>query len=250
MKDSITKRVGFSALTVLVLFLIWTIISITKNNEMIYPSLIKIFQAFPKIMNAANLKAFIFTILRVLLNIGICLLVSILLAIATIKVPIIYQIVAPVMRLMRTIPFICLSLMIVLFFSQYVAPFIVAIVVILPVMYEGILAGFRQIKPNLVDDLALLDLGFGEKLRKVYLPLCVPSILLTLLQTLGLSFKVMIMGEYFAQTKNSLGRVLFDAKSNLLIDELMAWTIIIVLLVAIGELVINILNQKRMAYEY
>lgn len=250
MKDSITKRVGFSALTVLVLFLIWTIISLTKNNEMIYPSLGKIFQAFPKIMNTTNLKAFFFTILRVFLNIGICLLVSIFLAIATIKIPLIYQIIAPIMRLMRTIPFICLSLMIVLFFSQYVAPFIVAIVVILPVMYEGILAGFRQIKPNLVDDLALLDLGFGTKLIKVYLPLCVPSILLTLLQTLGLSFKVMIMGEYFAQTKNSLGRVLFDAKSNLLIDELMAWTIIIVLLVALGELIINILNQKRMAYEY
>ena len=250
MKDSTIKKIAFSTLTVLILFIIWMIISCVKDNQMIYPSLGAIFKAFPKIMTVSNLKAFGFTILRVLLNIGICLVVAFLLAIVTIKVSFIYQIIAPLMRLMRTVPFICLSLMIVLFFSKIIAPFIVAVVVILPLMYEGILAGFRQIKPNLKDDLALLDLSFGTKLTKVYIPICVPSILLTLLQTLGLSFKVMIMGEYFAQTKNSLGNVLYDVKSNIYMDELFAWTIIIVLLVAIGEILLNYWQQKRSAYEY
>ena len=250
MKVSTIKKVGYTSLAILVLFLIWMIIAKTKNNEMIYPSLETIFKAFPTIFNAANLKSFVYTILRVFLNIGICLVVALILAILTSKVSIIYQIIAPFMRLMRTVPFICLSLMIVLFFSRYVAPFIIAIVVILPLMYEGILNGFKQIKPNLLDDLALLDLNYMTKLKKVYLPLCLPSIILTLLQTLGLSFKVMIMGEYFAQTQNSLGRVLFDAKSNLYMDQLFAWTILIVIIVAIGELVLNYLQQKRMAYEY
>ena len=217
---------------------------------MIYPSVDAIFKAFPKIMTASNLKAFGFTILRVFLNIGICLVAALILSIVTIKVNFIYELIAPLMRLMRTVPFICLSLMIVLFFSRIIAPFIVAIVVILPLMYEGILAGFREIKPNLKDDLALLNIDFGTKLFKVYLPICAPSILLTLLQTMGLSFKVMIMGEYFAQTNNSLGRVLYDVKSNIYMDELFAWTIIIVLIVAAGELALNYWRQKRSSYEY
>ena len=113
MKDSTIKNAGYSALTILILFFVWTIISLAKNNDMIYPSIDLIGKAFIRIINASNCKAFLFTILRVLLNLAICLVIATILAILTIKVPIVYQIVAPLMRLMRTIPFVCLSIMIV-----------------------------------------------------------------------------------------------------------------------------------------
>ena len=112
-------------------------------------------------------------------------------------------------------------------------------------MTEGLKDGIDRLDKNLMDDLALHEISFFEKLKMVYIPLVMPTIILTLLQTFGLGFKVMIMGEYFAQTKNSMGLVLNIAKSNLWMDEVLAWTILIVLVVSIIEILINIFNKKR-----
>ena len=68
------------------------------------------------------------------------------------------------------------------------------------------------------------------------------------LQSFGLAFKVMITSEYICQTQNSIGQVLYDAKSNLDMDVLIAWSIVIVVIVVIIELLFRYVN-KKMYYE-
>ena len=137
------------------------------------------------------------------------------------------------------------ALFIIIIFSANMAPYIISFLLIIPLMTEGLKDGIDRLDKNLMDDLALHEISFFEKLKMVYIPLVMPTIILTLLQTFGLGFKVMIMGEYFAQTKNSMGLVLNIAKSNLWMDEVLAWTILIVLVVSIIEILINIFNKKR-----
>ncbi|MBQ2891386.1 MAG: ABC transporter permease subunit [Bacilli bacterium] len=245
MKDSIIKRVVFSATTILLLFLGWIIISVIKNNDLIYPKIDKIFIKLLECFRWDNFKFLLFTFSRVIISVGISLVVSILIIILYLKFPSSYSLFSPIIRMMRTMPFICISLFIIIIFSSNLSPYIIAFLLIIPLMTEGLKDGVDRLDKNLMDDLALHEIKFIDKLRLVYLPLIMPTIILTLLQTFGLGFKVMIMGEYFAQTKNSMGLVLNIAKSNLWMDEVIAWTILIVLVVSIIEILINIFNKKR-----
>jgi NitT/TauT family transport system permease protein len=60
-----------------------------------------------------------------------------------------------------------------------------------------------------------------------------------LLQSLGLGLKVMIMAEYLAQTDNSIGKAISFARVNLAYDEIFAWTLLLIIIAVLFELLIN-----------
>ena len=245
MKASTIRKISFSSFTILLLFIIWIIISTTKNNDMIYPSIGSIFKAVLNCFKWVNFKLLLMTFLRVIITLAISLIVCLIIITITLKFPDSYAFFSPIVKIMRTVPFICVSLFIVLFFKRGIAPYIIAFLVIIPIMLEGFLSGVKQINKNIIEDLKLLEISFPKKLFQVYLPLAFPTIMMTIFQTFGLGFKVVIMGEYFAQTKNSLGLALYDAKAFLEMSTIFAWTIIIVIVVAIIEIIMNYFNNKR-----
>ena len=83
-----------------------------------------------------------------------------------------------------------------------------------------------------------------KKIFQVYLPILLPNIITLVLQTFGLGFKVMVMGEYLSQTPISIGKELYNAKSYLEMDLLIAWTIVIVVITSIVEFFVNLFNNK------
>ena len=82
------------------------------------------------------------------------------------------------------------------------------------------------------------------KIIKIYLPIIFPFIVMTFIQTLGMSFKVMIMGEYLCQTKDSIGKTLYAVKYDLAMDTLIAYGILIVIIVVILELIVKTLRKS------
>ncbi len=251
MKNSIAKKITFSATSVLLLFIVWIIVStINSDKQLIYPSITNIFQTVLKCFNEEGLKSFFFTFLRVMQTIIASFIVSVLIIILYIKFPSSYSFFSPLIKMMRTIPFICISFFIIIIFDDQIAPYIIGFLLIIPIIVEGIKSGIDLMDKNIKDDMALLEIGFWNKLLKVYLPLMMPTIVVALLQTFGLGFKVIIMGECFAQTENSLGMMLYLARDNYLMNELIAWTIIIVVIVSVVEILINYFNRKRNNFIY
>ena len=82
MKVSTTKNkiINYSLATSSILFitLIWTIISSSYQNEMIFPNINQIFKAFVNIFkNTNNINAVLITLLRVLITVLVCFVISI-----------------------------------------------------------------------------------------------------------------------------------------------------------------------------
>ena len=100
---------------------------------------------------------------------------------------------------------------------------------------------FYDVKSGTQDELKTLKGSTIKKITNIYIPIIFPFIIMTLIQTLGMSFKVMIMGEYICQTDNSIGKILYGIKANLEMDSLIAYGILIVLIVSILELIIPLL---------
>lgn len=53
------------------------------------------------------------------------------------------------------------------------------------------------------------------------------------------------MAEYLAQTKNSIGQALYMAKTNIDYSSVFAWTIILIILSALFELLISSYRRRE-----
>jgi NitT/TauT family transport system permease protein len=80
--------------------------------------------------------------------------------------------------------------------------------------------------------------------KEVYLPIVTPQILSTLVATIGLGLKVMVMSEFIAQPNNTIGYVMLQEKNFLEMDYVFAWTIVLVVFVLLVEELLKIIKTK------
>lgn len=234
-----------STFTIFLLFIGWILLSNLKNNHLIYPTLTQIFEEFCNIFQKEPISKFSSSLYRLIVSIVLSFVIAmIILALYLIK-KWTFGFFSPIIKIMRSVPFVSFSIFVLLIFGNEYSPYIITTLVTIPLVVEGLKSGLDQIDRNLTDDLALLNVGFFKKIYLVYLPILFPTIITLILQTFGLGFKVMIMGEYFSQTPNSIGKELYNAKSNLDMDILIAWTIMIVIITGIVEFLVNYLKNKH-----
>lgn len=233
-----------SSITIFALFVLWIIISSVKQNNVIYPSINEILSEFFRLFQGDKLKVLGMSFIRLIFSILISFIISFLIIFLYIWKKWTFGIFSPIIKIMRSVPFVSFSIFVLLIFGNDNAPYIIAALVILPIVVDGLKAGIDNIDKSLTDDLALLN-GFIKKVFYVYLPILFPAIITLLLQTFGLGFKVMVMGEYLSQTPLSVGTELYNAKSYLEMDVLIAWTIMIVIITGIVEVLVNICGEKH-----
>ena len=123
-------------------------------------------------------------------------------------------------------------------------PIITTILVTIPVIIGGLVGAIDSMDKNLVDELKMVNNNHFIAFFNIYLPYLLPYIFIAFFQTFGLGLKVMVTSEYLSQTKNSIGKALYNAQSNIAIDEILAWSIIIVIFVGISELLIKKISKS------
>ena len=82
------------------------------------------------------------------------------------------------------------------------------------------------------------------KYTRIYVPLAISPMLITLLQGISLGVKVMVMAEYICSLNNSIGLIINNAKLELDFSTILAWLILLVVLIIIFDVGINLLKKK------
>ena len=72
-----------------------------------------------------------------------------------------------------------------------------------------------------------------------------PFIITTLLQSISLGLKSLVMAELLTTPKYSIGSELLSLKTNFEMNKIMAWTLILVLISIAFEIILN--NVKKTA---
>lgn len=223
----------------------YLLLSTYVNDDLIVPSINQIFvQAINIIKNKEIISALIHSLFRVLM----CLLISTTISIAVGFLYFIFKssmyFFKPLLGLMKASPLAIVSIYLFLSIGSERAPYLITIMMILPISIEGFIAAIDNIDNIFILQLKTESVPKITKFFKIYLPMILPYIIMCLLQTFGLGIKVMMMGEYICQTNNSLGQVIYWYKSTFSFDVLLALLIIIVILVLIIEIIINLISKK------
>lgn len=248
MRISTLKKLLYSFITIILLIIIWELYSTYRNEPSIFPHTTQIIKSFFKLFNLDNLKTLGITLLRITISVLVAFIVSLIVGLLYIwKKDTIYFF-KPIISMMKTIPLAIISIFLWLIFNGNIAPYIITTLIIIPLSIEGVITSIDGIDKVLIEDLKMINTNMFKSLIYVYIPLIKNYLLMVFLQIFGLGLKVMVMGEYICQTKNSVGKILSVVKSGVgyedAMSELVAWGILLVLIVVIIEILIKLIVKK------
>lgn len=248
MRISTLKKLLYSFITIILLIIIWELYSTYRNEPSIFPHTTQIIKSFFKLFNLDNLKTLGMTLLRITISVLVAFIVSLIVGLLYIwKKDTIYFF-KPIISMMKTIPLAIISIFLWLIFNGSIAPYIITTLIIIPLSIEGVITSIDGIDKVLIEDLKMINTNMFKSLIYVYIPLIKNYLLMVFLQIFGLGLKVMVMGEYICQTKNSVGKILSVVKSGVgyedAMSELVAWGILLVLIVVIIEILIKLIVKK------
>lgn len=106
----------------------------------------------------------------------------------------------------------------------------ISFLMVLPVVYENVLAGIRSADAALLEMAAVFRVPAARRVRFLYAPAVLPYFRSACAVGLGLCWKSGVAAEVIGISGGSIGEALYNAKLFFATDELLAWTAVIVLL--------------------
>ena len=154
--------------SLLFLIFIWTLVSIYYNNNLIFPSIDQILQAFFDIFKeSTNIKALFLTIMRVVVSVVVCFILGFLILSIYIIWPTSIAFFNPIIQIMRSTPLAIVSIFIFILIGDKIGPYIITILMSLPVVVEGLITSSRQINKDIIDEVKTLKGNIFLKIKSI-----------------------------------------------------------------------------------
>lgn len=154
----------------------------------------------------------------------------------------------PLIGFIRILPTLAIMLIILVWTegNKNVAPVIVTVLVLFPMIYAQFIAAIDGIDSGIKQMIKVYHIPKKQAVFKIYLPLISPNILSQSGANVSLGLKIMISGEVLAYTLKGLGGMMQYASMGGLIARLAALTIMAV----IFGLIIDILLSQLVRITY
>ena len=245
MNSIIKSKKTYYFLGVSFVFLFWLLTSFYFNNDYIVPSISKTLLALKEIItDGYSYQVLGKTLLRLVITVGICFILGVGLAVISNMFYRFKAFAKPIVILFKTLPLALIIILLLIVFERENAPYFIAGIVVFPLIYEATLTGLEHLDSNIKDEVKMLSNTNFKVVKSVYLPMVFPYILTSLIQSIGLGLKVMVMAEYISQPKYSIGTELVLYKNETMMEYVYAWGIILITVVLIAELLIYYCSSK------
>jgi NitT/TauT family transport system permease protein len=209
-------------------------------NPLYVPSPLKIWAALVQLFGSGSIWPHLAaTFTAALGGLAIGVIVGVILGAAAAILPVIAELLEPVMILLNAVPRVVLAPLFVIWLgiglaSKVALSFILVAVLIFFTVYTGI----RQVDRKLVERVITLGGGRGTLLREVYMPSVTAWVLGNLKVAVGFAFTGAVVGEFVAATKG-LGYLLSFAQSTynaaLMLALVLVIMVFVLLIFAISE---------------
>lgn len=246
-KKFITNKYMMFLYGTIFLFLLWWIISLCVDSLIVPSPFATIALAFEYLKDGYTYICLGYSLGRMLLGFLIAFVVAFILGMIVNDSEKMYQFFTPLMTFFKAIPTAALVFLFIVVIGAQNAPILVVILIGIPILYEAIVGGLKASEEELIE---AADIDGARKLKKLFriqLPLGIPYIVVGMISTFSLSFKIEIMAEVITgYTKNGLGSLIKGAQLSDPTDmtPVFAYSLIAVVLMLIVTLVAYIVNQK------
>ena len=253
MKRFITNKFVLFFLGVIFVIALWFLCALIFDKDgMIFPSPILTFARFGElIVKPYTYQCLGYTFLRMIIGFALSFVLALLFGVLAGNHPNIYQFLKPLMVTIKSIPTVALVFLFIVLIAPKNAPILVVLVICFPILYEGIAGGVKNIDKDIIDASKVDGANYLKSIIFVKVPLAIPYIVVSVVSSFALSFKIEIMAEVITgYTQNGLGSVISYTQTNepgnmVGIFAYALFAIIIMLLVTLLEEIVKQIIKKQ-----
>jgi sulfonate transport system permease protein len=185
---------------------------------------------------------------RVAIGLGLGLPIGLLLALCAGLFRIGEDLVDSPMQMLRTLPFLGITPLFILWFGIGDTPKIALVFlgVCFPV-YVNTFVGIRNVDSKLVEAARTFGASRWTLVRSVVLPGALPNILVGVRLSLGIAWLALIVGEQIS-SDGGIGSLMLQAQDNLQTDQIVVCLVIYALLGLLSDLVVRLLERLLLTW--
>lgn len=235
MGHKISQRTG-KILATLFALLIWQIAAMTVNLRILLVSPIEVAVRLTTIWQTENfLDSIWFSFYHIAGGFFIALVLGILLAALAGRFHWIETLLWPFLVTIKTVPVASFVVICLIWLSAQNLSVFISFLIVLPVVYGNVLEGLKN------EDRAMLEVGKVYKMPPlraiafIHLPQLKPFLLSACSTALGMAWKAGVAAEIIGTPDGSIGKQLYYSKICLDTDDLLCWTVIIVVISVLFE---------------
>lgn len=135
----------------------------------------------------------------------------------------------PFMITVKTVPVASFVVICLIWLSAQNLSVFISFLIVLPVVYGNVLQGIKNEDGKMLEVAEVFRMPMLRRILYIHMPQLKPFILSACATALGMSWKAGIAAEIIGTPDGSIGKQLYYAKIYLDTDDLLCWTVIIVI---------------------
>ncbi len=244
----IALNVLYIAIVIVIVFGAWAIGAEVADSELILPSIGDTFKEFGDVFALDAFRSGLCgTMLRSLICYAISIAIAFLLFFAGSISYAASRIIGPIVSALRTLPTMAVSLIIAIWAGAAVAPVVLGVLVVAPMLYSALFARTSTIDKELVEVARLNGASRAKVFFYVTLPYAAPALPESLSTAFSFGVKVVVAAEILMQTANSLGMLMYLARTYLMTAMLIAFVVITVVISVTAEYLLRAILYVALA---
>ncbi|MGM0551304.1 MAG: ABC transporter permease [Bacteroidota bacterium] len=155
---------------------------------------------------------------------------------------------SPLLITLRSVPVVSFILLALIWFSVDAVPVFIAILTMFPMMCMSIIDGIHYADEELTTMARVYEVPQNRIIREVYLPSLTPFLFTGMSNAMGFGWRAIIIGEVLSQPQWGIGSAMHTAQTFLMVKEVIAWTLIAVMVSFLFERLIRTLQKSTMTW--
>lgn len=233
-KRLLHSRAAQTAAAVLILLTVWQVAALAVGERILLASPLAVLSRLAVIWTEPGFfGAVLFSFIRI--SGGACLGIAagILLAVAAGRFRAVEILLRPLMVTVKSVPVASFIVIALIWLSSSLLSVFISFLIVLPVIYSNVLGGIRAVPREMKETARVFHMKKFRQLIYIGLPAVKPYFISACGSALGMAWKAGVAAEVIGLPDGSIGEALYEAKVYFNSTDLLAWTIVIVL-VSVG----------------
>lgn len=183
------------------------------------------------------------SLLRILCGYLLGVLLGLLFSFLSVRAPFLRDLFSPAMTVIRSTPVASFILVLWVLIGSENVPVAIAVLMVLPVIYQNITDGHAATDPALIEVCRVYGIRGMRRFRLLTLPTLLPYLIPALTAGAGFAWKAGVAAEIICYTKKSIGQEIYLAKNSFESARMFAFTIAVILLSVALEKSVRLLGK-------
>ena len=246
MKTSIINSKQIEKVCAIVIaLLVWHLAAIALGQEILLVSPIRVIQQLSVLCREMSFwQSILFTLSRITWGFLSALIMGTILGVIAARVQILEVLLWPYMAVIKASPVASFIILCLIWTSSDNLSVIISFLIVLPVVYTNILQGMKATDKKMLEMASVYRLSTWKTIKYIYIPALKPYFTAACSIAVGMSWKSGTAAEVIGIPGGSIGEKLYKAKVYLSSADLLAWTLVIIVISVLCEKLVILLVRK------